>query len=126
MSQTQIKHSVFVLSLFDTGLATLHGFANLGLEVVGLDFNPNQPGFRSKYGQKILCPNPLSDAPALCNLLIELAAKKTAKPILIPASDLYAVFISQNRKILGQHFLFHLKRYRLSSPRYFRFLYSFL
>ena len=108
MNQSQVKHSVFILSLFDTGLATLHGFANLGLEVVGLDFNPNQPGFRSKYGHKILCPNPLIDAPALCNLLIELAAPKSAKPILIPASDLYAVFISQNRRILGQHFLFHL------------------
>ena len=108
MSQTQIKHSVFVLSLFDTGLATLHGFVNLGLEVVGLDFNPDQPGFRSKFGKKILCPNPLVDSQGLCNLLIKLASKESAKPILIPASDLYAVFISQNRQILGQHFLFHL------------------
>lgn len=102
------NRSVFILSLFDTGLYAGQLFAKYGYKVLGFDFNPKNIGFKSSLIESFLTGDPLTNAGEVVDFLIEKSEKCDKKPLLIAASEIYLRFIVDNREVLENHFLFIL------------------
>ncbi len=101
-------HTAFVLGLFDTGLGAIRSLGRVGIPVVGLDFDPKMPGFKSKYCTAGLCPNPVHEPERMLDFLL-LEGKKLSLPgILFPTSDAFVLFFSRYRKDLNDYFRFAL------------------
>jgi predicted ATP-grasp superfamily ATP-dependent carboligase len=100
--------TVFVLSLFDTGLAAVRSLGRAGVPVIGLDFDPEMSGFKSRYGNCKLSPDPVHQSEALVELLIAEGRRQERPGIIIPASDAYVLFLSSYRDELAPYFRFIL------------------
>lgn len=102
------KNPVFVLSLFDTGLAVLNSLAKRHVITIGFEHDPvlfNR--FALKY-PKNLCPSPVDAPDVLVAYLIKKSRDFTAKPVLYAASDVYVDFIARHEEQLKAYFLFSL------------------
>src|SRR5579859_1523329 len=78
-----------VASVFQTGLNLMRDLEQKGIRVVGIDCNPSNPGFRSKYGRSFLCPNPDEEPDDWTAFMVSLSAAMGEKPVLIAASDIF-------------------------------------
>jgi predicted ATP-grasp superfamily ATP-dependent carboligase len=101
-------HPAVVLGLFDTGLAVVRGLARTGIQVIGLDSNQQQPGFKSRFCQPKLCPDPVFHPQELLDYLLEESIRLVRPAILYPASDAYVLFCSRQREQLNKSFLMTL------------------
>jgi predicted ATP-grasp superfamily ATP-dependent carboligase len=101
-------HYAFVLGLIDPGLGAIRSLGRAGIPVVGFDFNPDIPGFKSRFCRPVLSPNPIYEPEKLVAVLLLEAKKYTKPPVLLPASDAYVQFISRFREQLQPAFLFIL------------------
>ncbi|HEV2487224.1 MAG TPA: hypothetical protein VGT08_16975 [Terracidiphilus sp.] len=95
-----------VASVFQTGLNLVRDLEQKGVRVVGVDCDPKNPGFRSRYGLSYLCPNPDKEPDNWLAFMLALAAAIGEKPVLIAAADIYVVAIGRNAKVLSEHFIF--------------------
>lgn len=102
------KRSIFVLSLFDTGILTAKCVYKYKIPVLGFDYNKYQLGFYSKYLTPYISPHPTEESEKLVEYLINIRKQFEEKPILIPASDEYVSFINKNREVMEKYFLFLL------------------
>jgi len=97
---------VVVASVFQTGLNLMRDLEEKDLRVIGVDADPSNQGFRSKYGISLLCPNPDKYPEAWLEYMIDLARAIGEKPVLIAASDLFVAAIGQHALALRDHFIF--------------------
>jgi len=88
--------AVVVGSVFQTGLNLMRDLERHGVRVVGVDFEPEHPGFRSRYGKSCLCPNPDFAPAAWVAFMQSLAKELGSKPVFIPAADIFV-------EALGRH-----------------------
>ena len=95
-----------VASVFQTGLNLMRDLEQKGIRVVGVDYNPENPGFRSRYGRSFLCPNPDAQPDSWLAFMLSLAAAMGQKPVLIAAADIFVSAIGRHAKVLGEHFIF--------------------
>lgn len=93
----------FVLGLFDTGLAVVRALGRAGLPVRGFDHEPNEYGFRSRFGQHAVSPHPRAAA-QLTAFLIERARSFGGRPILYSTSDAFVAYVSERRDELQPYF----------------------
>lgn len=98
----------FVLGLFETGLAAVRSLARAGIPVVGLEADPSQPGFKSRYCRARRCPDPMEQPEALLEFLVAEGKTLGSQGILFPASDAYVLFVSRHRDQLQPYFRFML------------------
>jgi D-aspartate ligase len=95
-----------VASVFQTGLNLIRDLEQKGVRAVGVDCDPNNPGFRSRYGKSYLCPNPDKEPDAWLAFMIALAEAMGEKPVLIAAADLYVSAIGRHATALSEYFIF--------------------
>ncbi len=95
-----------VASVFQTGLNLMRDLEEKGIRVVGVDCNPANPGFRSRYGRSFLCPNPDTEPDGWLDFMLSLSTAMGEKPVLIAAADIYVSAIRRHAEALGQHFIF--------------------
>jgi D-aspartate ligase len=95
-----------VASVFQTGLNLMRDLEQKGIRVIGIDCNPSNPGFRSKYGRSFLCPNPDEKPDDWTAFMLSLSAAMGEKPVLIAASDLFVSAIGRHAELLSKHFIF--------------------
>jgi D-aspartate ligase len=95
-----------VASVFQTGLNLMRDLERKGIQVIGVDCNPENPGFRSKYGRSFVCPNPDNAPDEWVTFMTSLSAAIGEKPVLIAASDLFVSAIGRHAQILSEHFIF--------------------
>lgn len=107
MKRQITPHPAFVLGLFDTGLAVVRALGREGIVVRGFDHQP-QRGFRSRYGEHEVVPDPLEAPQPLLDLLLTRARACPAPPVLYPTSDALVEFVSEHRKALEPHCLYAL------------------
>jgi predicted ATP-grasp superfamily ATP-dependent carboligase len=103
-----MRHPVFILSLFDTGLYAARLLKNTGITIYGFDYDSTNPGFYSKYITPFVAPHPQVDAKNLLEILITKRNKFNLKPVLIAATEEYLDFIYRHREELERNFLFLL------------------
>ena len=99
---------VVVASVFQTGLNLMRDLLRRGVRVVGIDCDPSHEGFRSSYGRSYLCPNPDTHPVEWTAFMIDLAQKLGAKPVIIPAADIFVSALGRHVEALKEHYIFSL------------------
>lgn len=95
-----------VAPVFQTGLNLMRDLERREIRTVGVDCNPDNQGFRSRYGRSYLCPNPDLDADKWVEFMVSLAEAMGEKPVLIAASDMFVAAIGRHAPNLSKHFIF--------------------
>lgn len=105
-SSASQRPPVVVGSVFQTGLNLMRDLEEKGVCAIGIDADPTNPGFRSKYGFSLLCPNPDKQPEAWLQFMIALANAIGEKAVLIAASDLFVSGMGQHATALQQYYIF--------------------
>ncbi len=100
---------VVVGSVFQTGLNLMRDLLRRGVRTVGVDSIPEHEGFRSKYGKSYLCPDPDTHPEQWVAFMIDLAARLGAKPVIIPAADMFVSAIGRHAEALKAHYTFSIE-----------------
>lgn len=95
---------VLVMGLHLNGLGVLHNLAARDLPVIAIDHRPHEPGFRSRYGRKAVCPDPEREPERLLDFLMALGRSLPWRPVLLPTNDEFALFVSRLRTTLQEAF----------------------
>jgi predicted ATP-grasp superfamily ATP-dependent carboligase len=95
-----------IASVFQTGLNLIRDLEQKGIRAVGIDCNPDNPGFRSIYGRSFLCPNPDKEPDKWLAFMLSLSAAMGEKPVLIAAADIFVSAIGRHAQTLSEHFIF--------------------
>jgi len=95
-----------VINCYVTGLSVIRNLGRQGVPVIGLDPNPIQIGFFSKYCIGIQCPDPYKNENEFTQFLISLGETLNEKGVLFPCDDMYSLIILKNRKELEKYFYF--------------------
>jgi predicted ATP-grasp superfamily ATP-dependent carboligase len=93
--------------MFETGLGVARSLGRNGIRVLGLDSHLDV-GFRSKYVDASLCPDPLQDVDSFVEHLIRIARAEEHKPVLFVTSDEFLLAVARNRERLQDFLLFEL------------------
>ncbi|QNI36356.1 carboxylate--amine ligase [Edaphobacter albus] len=99
---------VVVASVFQTGLNLMRDLLRRGVQTIGIDCHSEHEGFRSSYGKSYLCPNPDTYPEQWVDFMIELAKKLGAKPVIIPAADIFVSALGKYVEVLKEHYIFSL------------------
>jgi predicted ATP-grasp superfamily ATP-dependent carboligase len=100
---------VVVASVFQTGLNLMRDLLRRGVRAVGVDCIADHEGFRSRYGTSHLCPNPDTHPDEWVAFMVRLAAELGAKPVIIPAADLFVTALGRHVEALKAHYTFSLE-----------------
>lgn len=93
--------TVVVLGMFDTGLYTIRALCREGIFVYGLDYDQGKSGYYSKYGNKLLCRDPILSNDLLNN--IKKIAGNYSNILLIPASDEFVNYLLLTKEKLPKN-----------------------
>jgi D-aspartate ligase len=104
LSPSLTGRTAFVLNMGANGLGVARSLAGRGIRIVGMDFDPRAPGFRSKYVKGVRCPDPLVDPEGLVEFLSKEGAKLDQKGVMLPCTDAFLNFVSRNRRELSEHY----------------------
>ena len=98
--------AVFVLGMSSTGLTAARCLGREGISVRGFDIATERrgPGFRSRYCNAEVSPDPLHEPDALVQFLCRRAGDGTQKVVLLPTADLFFLFLSRRRAQLADRF----------------------
>jgi D-aspartate ligase len=107
-SEQREKAPAIVLGLGQNGMATVRALGRLGIPVIGIDSDLDQPGAQTRYCRKVHCEDFARGGPGLIECLRELGKTLPCKGVLIPSGDLNLAAISENREALSEHYLFAL------------------
>lgn len=99
---------VVVASVFQTGLNLMRDLLRRGVRTVGVDCDESHEGFRSSYGRSYLCPNPDTHPAEWIAFMIDLARNLGAKPVIIPAADIFVSALGKHVEALKDHYIFSL------------------
>jgi predicted ATP-grasp superfamily ATP-dependent carboligase len=80
-----------------------------GVRTVGVDCDSSHEGFRSSYGKSYLCPNPDTHPAEWVEFMIDLARKLGAKPVIIPAADIFVSALGKHADALKEFYTFSLE-----------------
>lgn len=100
-------HAAVVLGMFETGLGVARSLGRNGIRVLGLDHRPGV-GFRSKYVEPSLCPNPLLETDAFVEHLAQVAKAEAQRPVLFVTSDDFLLAVARHRERLEEVLLLNL------------------
>ena len=100
-------HAAVVLGMFETGLGVARSLGRSGIRVLGLDRRPDV-GFRSRYVDASLCPDPLHEVDAFVEHLVQVARREEHKPVLFVTSDDFLLAVARNRERLQEFLLLNL------------------
>ena len=97
-----------VLGLGINGLSIVRSLAKKGIKVWGVYSQDHELGRFSRYCTAIRFPPLTNGKDIFLQKLIENLGNSKEKPVLYSESDLYVMFMSLNRNILGKYFRFLL------------------
>jgi D-aspartate ligase len=83
-------------------LGVARSLGQLGITVIGMDFDPHPAGFRSKYVKAAKCPDPLKESDELLDYLVAESEDFDGKGVLFPCSDAFINFVSKNREEISK------------------------
>src|SRR5688500_6260520 len=102
------RTEAFVLGMNETGLTAARCLGREGIAVKGFDIAANRAGFRSRYCSGAVCPDPLHQPDDLVRFLRGQVRKGSRQIVLLPASDLFFLFLARHRAQLADKFLMNL------------------
>jgi len=110
-----MRHDVpaVVLDLSATGIGIVRSLAQTGIKVYAFDTKGKYEIGKTRLATCGICPNPVSEGPALILFLTRLAQKVGQKAVLYAGSDDFVQFISKNRFVLSHYYRFLLPKHTL-------------
>ncbi len=99
-----------IAGLGSNGLSFLRSLGRRGIPIVSMD-TWNRPEMLSRYGQPLVVPDPAGDEAALLTLFLDLGAALDRRAVLVPTSDAFILFVSQNSDQLSVHYDFNVPDY---------------
>ena len=97
-----------ILGMSVNGLSVARCLGRRGIELIGVDYNKNQPGLYSRYCKPRVCPHSLHQTDAFIDFLIALAEEFHQKPVLIITADDLMRTIADHREQVARHYHFLL------------------
>ena len=97
---------VVVADVFQTGLNLMRDLSRHQVQVIGVDCNLQHVGFRSIYGRSQLCPNPDTQPAEWLRFMQALSRQLGAKPVIIPAADIWVSALGKHREALSDYYIF--------------------
>src|SRR5579884_3470563 len=88
------------------GLAAIRSLGRRGLRVVALDHRPYALGFRSRYAEPRLAPDPLDDEDGFVAVLRSLAEETDDVVPVFPTHDEHVNAIARRADVLGERYRF--------------------
>ena len=102
------RPTAVVLGLGQNGMATARSLGRLGIPVVGIDSDLEQPGAQTRFCQKIYSEDFARGGTGLVDTLVDLGRHLSTKGVLIPSGDLNVGVVSDHREALSPFFHFAL------------------
>jgi D-aspartate ligase len=104
------------------GLAAVRSLGRIGAPVVVVDHRPGALGFRSRYAEGYVAPDPTVDADGFVQALAALGDRLAAPAPIFPTHDEHLAAIARARPALGDRFRYPLPAWslveRLGSKRF--------
>ena len=104
MKTALAQPTAVVLGLGQNGMATCRALGRVGIPVIGIDTDLDQPSARTRYATKFHCPDFLSGGPGLVDSLEQIGRGLREKGVLFPSGDLNLAVISEHRERLEPYF----------------------
>jgi D-aspartate ligase len=98
--------TAFVINMGANGLAVARTLGRRGIPVIGVDSQPDAPGFASKYVSKMITEDIVDQPEAVLRDLMRAGNDLKEKGVLIPTSDAALLFLYRYEQRLSEHFLF--------------------
>src|SRR5438094_5567001 len=98
------RATAVVLGLGQNGMATCRALGRIGIPVVAIDTDLEQPSAQTRYGRKVHCKDFLSGGPGLVATLVEIGRGLSEKGVLLPSGDLNLDVVSEHREQLADYF----------------------
>lgn len=114
-----------VLGLGQNGLATVRALGRQGVPVIGVDSDLTQVTARTRYCEKVRCPD-FKRGGSLIPILKDLGARFSSKAVLFPSGDHSLHSVSEMREMLRDHYVFtfpskDVVRLTLDKKRFYEF-----
>ncbi len=97
---------VVVAGLYLPGISLLRNFTRRGIPAIGIEGDPCDIGFRTRYGTTLRCPDPASNAAGWLEFMLELGERLAERPVLIATSDTLALAIDRYSDELARYYRF--------------------
>ena len=98
---------VVVAGLFLNGTSVVRRVAELGYDAWAISYDRSEQGWRSRRGQKVLCPHPTEAFDEWVEFMRELAGRFDQAPALIPCSDIFVLALERAAPALAGVYRFH-------------------
>lgn len=98
---------VVVLGLFLNAASVLRRLGSLGYRLCGVSDRLDEEGFRSRFGHKLVCPNPDADLEGWTRFMEGLGAQFRSPPALLPTADRFVLALEASAERLAPYFRFH-------------------
>jgi predicted ATP-grasp superfamily ATP-dependent carboligase len=99
--------TVIVAGLSWNGAALMRNLSRKGYGVCAISYSDQEPGMHSRYGAKVICPDPRLDHEGWVRAVIEIARWCDQRPLMIPVSDIYVMALDRAAEELRPHIRFH-------------------
>jgi D-aspartate ligase len=85
---------------------TIRSLGEKGIPVIGLDWNPSSPSFKSRYCAGITCPHAIFNTDEFVDFLVNLGRQTHRKPVLYMMIDVYVYIACKYRRDLEDYYYF--------------------
>ncbi|MFA5405317.1 MAG: hypothetical protein WC358_10320 [Ignavibacteria bacterium] len=117
-----MNNPVIILGLSTPGISLLRHFPKNGTIAYGLECNPNELGFKSRFGIKHVCPNPENNGKEFFDFIMKMRKDFDVNPVLIPTADKFVLPLNDFSDELSEYFYFTMPKdgllRKLTSKRY--------
>lgn len=103
---SNMKHPALVLGLYFPGIAILKHLNSLNINVTGVSYIKDVPGFKLKDIRVFKVPSPQKNEKELVHWLVHFSKKCNEIPVLFNTSDDFITFLAKHRHELEGYFLF--------------------
>jgi len=101
-----MNNPVIILGLSTPGIFLMRHFPKNGVEAYGLDSNPEELGFKSRFGIKKVCPEPENRGKDFFDFIMNMRKKFNINPVLIPTADKFVLPLNDYADELLNYFHF--------------------
>jgi D-aspartate ligase len=98
------------------GLAAVRSLGRAGAPVIAVDARPSALGFRSRYAEARVCPDPVADEDGFVAFLAALGDELDRPAPIFPTHDEHLNAIARRRDELGGRFLFPFPAWNVLGP----------
>ncbi len=102
-----------VCGMTANGLSVVRSLGRRGIPVIGIDSDPKQPGFYSRYCRAFVCPSAIGQEQEFIDYLIDTGERRQGKSVLFATADEYVLSISKNRQVLSKYYDFRYPEHEL-------------